>query len=59
MTFREEAWGAAAFLAALLVAKNDIADHISKSMRPIGFKKWMVKKIGDGKKNWGVKKIRV
>ena len=44
MTFREEAWGAAAFLAALLVATNDIADHISKS---IGFKKL------DGKKNRG------
>ena len=47
MTFREEAWGAAAFLAALLVATNDIADHISKSMRPTGFKKL------DGKKNRG------
>ena len=59
MTFREEAWGAAAFLAALLVAKNDIADHISKSMRPIGFKKLDGKKSGMVKKIWGVKKIRV
>ena len=53
MTFREEAWGAAVFLAALLVATNDIADHISKSMRPIGFKKL------DGKKSGMVKKIGV